>query len=106
MFIKIHLKQKKGWRLEGAIIITQTNPFLVQQEHNNITSLSDRIMAITRVQCCAYSNNRYKDIISHLAQMSANKERDTAPFINELKIQEVFKDKNKEEGASVIDLIN
>jgi len=39
-------------------------------------------------------------------QMDANKENGTAPFINNLEIIEIFKDKDKEEGASVIDLIN
>jgi len=38
--------------------------------------------------------------------MDANKKGCTAPFINDLEITEVFKDKDKKEGASVIDLIN
>jgi len=38
--------------------------------------------------------------------MDANKKRNTAPFINNLKIIKVFKDENKEEEVSVIDLIN
>jgi len=38
--------------------------------------------------------------------MDANKEDSTAPFINNLEIIEVFKDKDKEKGASVMDLIN
>jgi len=38
--------------------------------------------------------------------MDANKEDGTAPFINNLKIIEVFKDKDKEEEASVTDFIN
>jgi len=38
--------------------------------------------------------------------MDANKEDGTVPFINNLKIIEVFKDKDKEEEVSVIDLIN
>ena len=38
--------------------------------------------------------------------MDVNKEGDTAPFINGLEIQKIFKDKDREEGASVInDLI-
>ena len=37
--------------------------------------------------------------------MDTNKESGTIPFINNLEIIEVFKDKNKEEGASVINLI-
>jgi len=38
--------------------------------------------------------------------MDANKKDSTALFINNLKIIEVFKDKDKEEGVSVMDFIN
>jgi len=38
--------------------------------------------------------------------MDVNKEGGTIPLINNLKIIEVFKDKDKEEEVSVIDLIN
>jgi len=38
--------------------------------------------------------------------MNANKEDGTAPFINNLEIIEVFKDKDKKEEASVMDFIN
>jgi len=38
--------------------------------------------------------------------MNEDKEGDTAPFINDLEIIEIFKDKVKEEEASITDLIN
>jgi len=38
--------------------------------------------------------------------MDANKKNSTAPFINNLEITEVFKDEDKEEEASITDLIN
>jgi len=38
--------------------------------------------------------------------MNGNKEEGTAPFINNLKIIKVFKDKDKEEEVSITDLIN
>jgi len=38
--------------------------------------------------------------------MDVNKEDGTIPFINNLEIIKVFKDKVKEEGVSVIDFIN
>jgi len=38
--------------------------------------------------------------------MDANKKDSTVFFINNLKIIEVFKDKDKEEEASIIDFIN
>jgi len=37
--------------------------------------------------------------------MNANKEGSTAPFINNLEIIKVFKDKDKKEEVSVIDFI-
>jgi len=38
--------------------------------------------------------------------MSEDKEGGTAPFINNLEIIEIFKDKVKEEEVSVMDFIN
>jgi len=38
--------------------------------------------------------------------MNEDKEGNTAPFINNLGIIEIFKDKAEEEKASVMDLIN
>ena len=38
--------------------------------------------------------------------MNVNKESNTIPFINNLEIIEIFKDKNKKKEASVTDLIN
>jgi len=38
--------------------------------------------------------------------MDANKKDSTAPFINNLEIIKIFKDKDKKEEVSVIDLIN
>jgi len=59
-----------------------------------------------RARRCAYSNGHYKGIISYLAQTNANKEGSIVPFINNLEIIKVFKDEDKEEEVSVIDLIN
>ena len=44
--------------------------------------------------------------MSYLIQINANKEGNTAPLINNLEITEIFKGKNKEEKASITDLIN
>jgi len=38
--------------------------------------------------------------------MDANKEDGTTPFINNLEIIKVFKDEDKEKGASVTNFIN
>jgi len=79
---------------------------LTQQEHNGITSLSNRITATIWAQCCTCGNGHYKSIISYLVQINKNKEGSTAPFINNLGIAEIFKDEAKEEEVSVIDFIN
>ena len=65
----------------------------------------DSINATTRAQRCAYGNNRYRGIMSYLAQTNANKEGSTVPFINNLEITEVFKDEDKEVEVNIIDLI-
>jgi len=83
----------------------QTNFLSAQQEQVNIISLSDRIIITTQARQYAYGNDRCRGIISHLAQTNANKKGSTAPFINNLEIMEVFKDKDKKEEASVIDFI-
>jgi len=60
---------------------------------------------MTRVRRCACGNNYCRGIISYLARIDANKEGSTAPFINNLEIIEVFKNKGEEEEVSVIDFI-
>jgi len=71
-----------------------------------MTSLSNRITATMWARRCAYSNNYYRGIISYLALTDVNKKGSTIPIIDNLEIIEVFKDENKEEEASVMDLIN
>ena len=44
-------------------------------------------------------------IMSYLATISANEEENTVPLINNLEMQEIFKDEGGEEEASVMDLI-
>jgi len=106
MFKEVHSKQEEGWRLDRAVIAMQTNPLSAQREHDSITSLSDRITATTWAWRYTCGNNRYRGIISHLAQTNANKKDGTAPLINNLEIIGIFKDKGKEKEASVTDLIN
>jgi len=43
--------------------------------------------------------------MSYLAQINVNKEGSITPLIDNLEIIEIFKDKDKEEEVSVIDLI-
>ena len=52
----VHLKQKKGWRLNRAIIIIYTNFFLVQQEYIGIILPSKRITVINLKQYTKWLN--------------------------------------------------
>jgi len=77
----------------------------MQREHGNIASLDKRINATVQAQRCVCDNEGCLGIISYLARIDANKEGSTVPFINNLEMTEVFKDKDKEEEVSVIDFI-
>jgi len=59
-----------------------------------------------RARHCACDNEGCLSIISYLTQTNANEEGSTALLINNLEIIKVFKDEDKEEEASIIDLIN
>jgi len=63
------------------------------------------INATTRARRCACENDCCRGIISYLAQANANKEGSTIPFINNLEIIEVFKDKGEKEEVSVTNFI-
>jgi len=65
----------------------------------------NNINAITKAQQCTCGNDRYRGIISHLAQINANKKGSITPLINNLEITEVFKDKGEKKEASITDLI-
>jgi len=65
----------------------------------------DSIDTTTRAWRCACGNNYCGGIISYLVQTNANKKGSTAPFIENLEIIKVFKDKDKEEEVSIIDFI-
>jgi len=47
IFIEVYLKQEEDWQLDGAAIAIYINPFLTQQEYNNITLPSDKMTAMT-----------------------------------------------------------
>jgi len=68
--------------------------------------LCDNINATIKARRYACGNDCYRSIISYLAQTDANKEGSTTPFINNLEIIEIFKDKDKEKEVSVIDFIS
>ena len=79
---------------------------LAQWKQVNITLLSDRINVVVVVWRPIEDRNvLIGGIISYLAQIDLNKEGSTTPLIDSLEMTEVFKDKDKEEEASVMDFI-
>ena len=103
IFNLVHLEQKEGWQLDGAAIIIQTNFFSTQQEQEGMTSPSEKITAIIQVQ-----RLNAKDLIRGIRNKKSYQIKigHSTPLINDLEIKELFKDKNKEEGAGVTDFIS
>ena len=50
MFAYIHSTHEEGWRPVGAAIVTHTNFFSSQQEHEGITLFSKRMTVTTLLQ--------------------------------------------------------
>jgi len=103
MFACIHLMQENGWCPVKEVIMTHTNTFLTQQEQDSITLLKERMVVISQLQ-----QSETEDLIGNIIRNEdhQNELGNTTPLINNLEMQEVFKDKNGERGGSVTDLIN
>jgi len=102
MFTYIHSTQEEGWQPAETAIATYTNFFSSQQEHNSITSPNKR-MTVTSLLQQSKAEDLIKDIIKE--EDHQIKSGNTTPLINNLEMQNVFKDKDKERGDSIIDLI-
>ena len=103
MFACIHLTHKEGWQSIGATIVTHTNFFSTQQEHKGITLLSKRITITSLLH-----QSEAEDLIGGIIREEDHQieSGNTTPLINDLEMQNVFKDKDEERGDGVIDLIN
>ena len=99
MFNFVYLAQDKGWRLDRAVIAIYTSPFLTQQEQEGITSLIERIRATSAAQCIEAKEGGIRSKGQQI------KSKDTTPLVNDLKIKSIFKDKTKEGGGSITDLV-
>ena len=51
MFTYMHSAQEEGWWPEGDVIAVYTNPLLTQREQESIISPTERMRAISTVQC-------------------------------------------------------
>jgi len=102
MFACIHSTQEDSCWPVGTAIVTHTNAFSTQQEQDSIILLKDRIVVISWLQ-----QLEAEDLIGGIIRNKdhQNESGNTTPLINDLEMQEVFKDKNGERGGSVTDFI-
>ena len=103
MFTQVHLIQEDSWHPVRETIITHTNTFLTQQEQDGIILLKERMVVTSWLQQLE-AENLIRGIIRNKDHQ--NESGNTTPLINNLEMQEVFKDKDGKRGNSVIDLIN
>jgi len=98
MFIYIHSVQEEDWWPVGKTITTHTSFFSTQQEHNGIVLPNNQIVVTTH----AYFTDADKRGIRNQEEDKIEIETNT-PLIKDLKISNIFKDKDDKEGNSVID---
>ena len=103
MFACIHLTHKEGWQPVGTTIVTHTNFFSSQQEHKGMTSPNKRMTVTSLLQ-----QSETEDLIRGIIKEEDHqiKSGNITPLIDNLEMQDVFKDKDEERGNGVIDLIN
>jgi len=103
MFTYIHSTHKEDWQPVGATIVTHTNFFSIQQEHKGITSLNKR-MTVTSL----LHQSKAEDLIGGIIKKEDHQIElgNTTPLINNLEMQDVFKDKDGKRRDGVTDLIS
>ena len=101
MFTHMHSTQKENWWPKGVAIATHTNFFPSQQEHNNIILPNKRIIVTTLPQ---HTVNNNKNLIGSIKEEGHPiKLKSSTLLVADLEMQNIFKDKNKEEGNIVMD---
>jgi len=103
MFTCIHLTQEEGWQPVGVAIAIYTNFFSLQQEHNSITSFNKKMIVTSLLQW-----SETEDLIEDIIRKKDHqiKSGNTTPLINDLEMQDVFKNKDEERGDDVTNLIS
>ena len=96
-FVCIHSAQKKDWQLVKKVITIHINFFSAQQEQEGITLSSNQIIMTTHA-CLRDANergirNKKEDQI---------KTKVSTPLINDLEMQNIFKDEDNKKGNDVI----
>ena len=105
MFDLVHSAHEEGCRPEGAAIATHTNPFSARREQEGMISPSKRITATSLEQRALRSDA--EDLVGGGIRDTGHQidSGSSTPLIEDLEKGQIFKDKAKEEGASVTDLV-
>ena len=98
MFTHIHSAQKEGWQPVGKTITTYTSFFSAQWEHNGIVSPNNQIVTTTHT----HFTNTDKGGIRNQKENKI-KIKTSTPLIKDLKISNIFTDKDNKEGNGVAD---
>jgi len=99
MFTCVHLMQEEDWHLVKEVIAIHTNSFSKQQEYKGMISFNKRII-ITSLLCQLNTEDLTGGIIKKEDQI---KDNNSTPLINDLKMSDIFKDKDNEKGNGVMD---
>src|SRR5271170_4285612 len=102
MFAFMYSVRDEGWRLVGDAIATHTNSFSEQREQEGMISPVDSIRATSLAR-------RSEERLGGMIRREEGQQielGDTIPLIDDLEMEDVFEDEDREEGASVTDLIN
>ena len=97
MFTCVHLAQEKGWQLIGKTITTHTSFFSTQQEHNGIVLPNNQIVATTY----AHFTDTNKGGIRNQKENKIEIKTGTS-LIKDLKMSNIFKDKDNKKGNNII----
>jgi len=103
MFACIHSTQEDGWWPVRTAIVTHTNAFLTQWEQEGITSPNNRMIVTSLLQ-----QLEAEDLIGGIIKEEDHQIElgNTTPLINNLEMQNVFKDKDEKRGDGITDFIN
>jgi len=102
MFACIHLAQKEGWWLINKTIATHTSFFFAQQKHNSIISPNNQIIVTTHAHFIDTDKGGIRNQKENKTEIKTS-----TPLIKDLKISNIFKNKDNKEKNGVMDkLIN
>ena len=99
MFIYIHFMQKKSWQSVRETIAIHTNFFPSQQKQKGIISFNNKI-TVTSLLYQLNANDLTEGIIRKKDQIELG---NSTLLIKNLKMQNIFKDKDDKKGNNIMD---